>query len=94
MSKKYHNIRFQQYINKAKKIMNSEHLSITESKNPPKDVDLSVIRAIAPSIPSKIPVRNTKIPKKIRFLNKINEIQLNIAKKSIIVVARFGVTPN
>ena len=73
---------------------NSEHLSIVESKNPPKDVDVLVIRAIAPSIPSRIPVRNTKIAKRNRLLNKINHIQLKIAKNSIIVVAMFDVTPN
>ncbi len=84
---------FQQYNNKPMKMINSDTLSIEESKNAPPLVDLSVKRAMAPSTPSKIPVVNTKIEKNNKFLKIPNEIKLRIAKKSIIKVAILGVTP-
>jgi hypothetical protein len=67
---------------------------MTESKNPPNDVDLLVNRAIAPSHPSKIPVINTKIENNRRFRKIPIEMELNIEKQSIITVARFGETPS
>ena len=84
---------FQQYNNKPIKMINSETLSIVESKNAPLLVDLSFKRAMAPSTPSKIPVVNTKIENNNRFLKKPNEIKLRIAKKSMINVAMLGVIP-
>ena len=74
-------------------MINSDILSIVESKKAPPLVALSFKRAIAPSTPSKIPVVNTKIENSIKFLNIPNEIKLRIAKKSIIKVAILGVTP-
>ena len=84
---------FQQYSNKPKKMINSEILSIVESKKAPLLVDLSFNRAIAPSTPSKIPVVNTKIENNNRFLKKPNDIKLRIAKISMINVAMLGVIP-
>jgi len=84
---------FQQYNNKPIKMINSETLSMVESKNAPVLVDLSFKRAMAPSIPSKIPVVNTKIENNNRFLKKPNEIKLRIAKISMINVAMLGVIP-
>ena len=80
-------------IRSPKNIKNSENLSIKESKNPPNFVDLLVNRAIAPSHPSIIPVINTKIEKHKRFRKNTKEIKLRTEKKSIIIVAKFGVTP-
>ena len=73
---------------------NSDIRSIIESKKPPNEVILSVNRAIAPSTPSKIPVKNTKIENKIRFKNTDKEKKLKKAKNSMIIVAILGVTPN
>ena len=84
---------FQQYKSKAKKMINSETLSIVESKNAPIFVDFPFKRAIAPSTPSKIPVVNTKIENNNRFSKKPNEIKLRIAKPSMIIVAMLGETP-
>ena len=84
---------FQQYNNKPIKMINSETLSMVESKNAPVLVDLSFKRAMAPSIPSKIPVVNTKIENNNRFSKKPKETKLRIAKKSMIKVAIFGVIP-
>ena len=84
---------FQQYSNKPNKTINSETLSIVESKNAPLLVELSVKRAIAPSTPSKIPVVNTKIENNNKFFKKPNEIKLRSAKKSMTHVAIFGVIP-
>jgi hypothetical protein len=63
-----------------------------ESKKPPNFVDLLVNRAIAPSHPSMIPVINTKIEKHRRFLKLAKEKKLKMEKRSIITVAKFGVT--
>ncbi len=84
---------FQQYNIKPKKMINSETLSIVESKNAPDLVELSFKRAIAPSTPSKIPVEKTKIENSNRFLKIPSEIKLRIAKKSMIKVAILGVIP-
>ena len=84
---------FQQYNNKPNKTINSETLSIVESKNAPFFVAFSVKRAMAPSTPSKIPVVNTKIENNNKFLKKPNEIKLRIEKRSMINVAIFGVIP-
>lgn len=80
-------------IRSPKNIKNSENLSIKESKKPPNFVDLLVNRAIAPSHPSIIPVINTKIEKHKRFRKNTKEIKLRTEKESIIIVAKFGVTP-
>ena len=80
-------------IRSPKKIKNSENLSMKESKKPPNFVDLPVKRAIAPSHPSIIPVINTKIEKNKRFPRNTKEIKLTTEKESIIIVAKFGVTP-
>jgi hypothetical protein len=63
-----------------------------ESKKPPNFVDVLVNRAIAPSQPSIIPVINTKIEKYKRFRKNTKDIKLKIEKRSIIIVAMFGVT--
>ena len=80
-------------IRSPKNIKNSENLSIKESKKPPNFVELLVNRAIAPSHPSIIPVVNTKIEKHKRFRKNTKEIKLRTEKESIIIVAKFGVTP-
>jgi len=80
-------------IRSPKNIKNSENLSIIETKKPPNFVDLLVNRAIAPSHPSIIPVINTKIEKHKRFRKNTKEIKLRTEKESIIIVAKFGVTP-
>jgi len=74
-------------------MINSDILSMVESKKAPPLVDLSFKRAIAPSTPSKIPVVNTKIENNNKFLKIPTEIKLRIAKKSIMKVAMLGVTP-
>ena len=88
-----HNILFQLYINNAKKITNSLILSITESKNPPNNVALSFILAIAPSTPSRKPVMKTKIENRNKLEKQKSATKLKIEKQNIIKVARFGVTP-
>lgn len=92
-SKIFQRRRFQLNNSNPKNIKNSDILSITESKNPPKELDLLVIRAIVPSHPSKSAVINTKIEKRRRFLIGQIETKLNIEKQSIIIVAKFGVIP-
>jgi hypothetical protein len=64
-----------------------------ESKKPPKDVSLSDSLAIAPSIPSKRPVKKTNNEKR-RKLEKINKLnKLKIENVNIIIVAILGETP-
>ena len=72
---------------------NSLILSITESKNPPNIVAFLVILAIAPSTPSKKPVKKIKIENRSKLEKKTSAIKLKTEKQSIINVARFGVTP-
>jgi len=92
MSRKSQRTADQLKIIKAKNITNSLNLSITESKKPPKGVFLLVKRAILPSIPSNIPVINTKIEKKNRFPKYTKAKKLKIEKKNMITVAKFGET--
>ena len=74
-------------------MINSLTLSKIESKKPPRDVAFLVNLAIAPSIPSKIPVKKIKIEKTRRFENKMRKKVPAIEHKIIINVARFGVIP-
>jgi hypothetical protein len=74
-------------------MLNSLILSITESKNPPLGEDLSVNLAIAPSIPSKIPIKKINIENNRRFEKKINRTDPRIEEKTINKVAIFGVVP-
>jgi len=92
-SKKFQRRLFQLNNSNPKNIKNSDILSITESKKPPNELDVLVMRAIVPSHPSKSAVINTNIENRRRFLKGQIEIKLNIEKQSIIIVAKFGVIP-
>jgi hypothetical protein len=91
ISMKFHRNLSLPKIKSPKNMKNSENLSIKESKKPPNFVDLLVNRAIAPSHPSIIPVINTKMENKRRLCKNAKEIEQRIEKKSIVIVAKFGV---
>ena len=72
--------------------MNSDTLSIIESKKPPNELTLLVNRAIAPSHPSMMPVKNTKIENNNRLRKKTIEINPSNEIVTMMIVAKLGVT--
>jgi len=66
---------------------------MNESKNPPNKDSLFLNLAIAPSIPSNIPVIKMKIAHNRKLLKTVRVILLRKAKNSISDVAKLGDTP-
>ncbi len=83
----FHNNLSLQYKKRAKKIANSENLSIVESRKAPCLLEELVNLAIEPSTPSKIPVKKTKIANSKILEKRKSTKKLEIASINIIVVA-------